>query len=75
MEIYKAMGIDYLTVKEVGKKCGITSKMVNTHCGSGRIDGVIKKGNLWLIPSSACKPIDKRKIKKTIEWKVDYGTD
>ena len=52
--------MDYLTVKEAGAKWGITSRMVNYYCAAGRIAGAVKKGNLWLIPSNAGKPIDGR---------------
>lgn len=52
--------MDYLTVKEAGIKWGITSRMVNYYCSSGRIEGAIKKGNLWLIPTEAEKPTDGR---------------
>lgn len=52
--------MNYLTVKEAGEKWGITSRMVNYYCAAGRIVGAIKKGNLWLVPSDADKPIDFR---------------
>ena len=52
--------MDYLTVKEAGEKWGISSRMVSYYCVQNRIQGAIKKGNLWLIPSNAQKPKDKR---------------
>ena len=52
--------MEYLTVKEAGEKWGITARMVNYYCSTGRINGSIKKGNLWLIPTGAAKPIDGR---------------
>ena len=52
--------MDYMTVKEVGEKWGITSRMVNYYCAAGRIPGAIKKGNLWLVPIKSDKPIDCR---------------
>lgn len=52
--------MEYLTAKEAGKKWGITGRMVNYYCNSGRIDGALKKGNLWLVPSDAKKPQDGR---------------
>ena len=55
--------MDYLTVKEMGEKWGITSRMVNIYCSMGRIPGAIKKGNLWLIPENATKPTDQRRKK------------
>lgn len=53
--------MEYLTVKEAGEKWGITGRMVNYYCASGRIKGAVKKGNLWLIPKDAEKPEDWRR--------------
>lgn len=50
----------YLTVKETGEKWNITGRMVTYYCETGRITGAEKKGNLWLVPEEAVKPIDKR---------------
>lgn len=58
--------MEYLTVKEVGKKWGISSRMVNVYCSNDRIPGAVKKGNLWLIPDDAEKPVDNR-YKKNVE--------
>lgn len=52
--------MEYLTVKEAGEKWDITGRMVTYYCVAGRIKGVIKKGNLWLVPSDAEKPVDGR---------------
>ncbi len=56
--------MDYLTVREAGEKWGITSRMVNYYCSEGRIDGAVKKGNLWLVPKDSKKPVDGRKHSK-----------
>ncbi len=53
--------MEYLTVKEAGEKWRLTARMVNYYCSAGRIEGAIKKGNLWLIPFCAKKPADMRK--------------
>lgn len=58
---YRRSKMEYLTVKELGDKWGITSRMVNVYCSKGRIPGAIKKGNLWLVPSDAVKPEDQRR--------------
>jgi len=55
------MNINYITLKEAGEKWKISSRMVNIYCTNGRIKGAIKIGNLWLIPSDALKPDDRRK--------------
>ena len=55
------MHMDYLTVKELGEKWGITSRMVTVYCKEGRLPGAVKKGNLWLIPIDVDKPEDNRR--------------
>jgi AraC family transcriptional regulator len=57
--------LDYLTVKEAGEKWGIGSRMVTLYCVNGRIEGALKKGNLWLVPRDAEKPADGRRRKKS----------
>jgi len=52
--------MDYLTIKEAGEKWGVSGRMVTYYCVAGRIPGVIRKGNMWLIPADAEKPEDKR---------------
>ena len=52
--------MEFLTVKEAGKKWGITGRMVTYYCVAGRIPGATKKGNLWLVPAGAEKPKDGR---------------
>lgn len=55
--------IDYLTVKEAGEKWNVSGRMVTIYCTSGKIKGAIKKGNLWLVPTEAEKPLDHRTLK------------
>lgn len=56
--------MEYYTVKEMGEKWGVTNRMVNVYCSTGRIPGAIKKGNLWLVPEDAIKPEDQRRKKE-----------
>ncbi|AVP64808.1 DNA-binding protein [Clostridium botulinum] len=61
--------MEYLTVKEAGQKWGISPRMVNYYCSAGRIQGAVKKGNLWLVPAQAEKPLDKRtKIERSDKY-------
>ncbi len=55
--------IEYLTVKEAGERWNVSGRMVTIYCNNGKIDGAIKKGNLWLVPINAEKPLDGRTIK------------
>lgn len=57
--------INYLTVKEAGEKWGVSGRRVTMYCVGGRIDGALKKGNLWLVPKAAEKPPDARQKKGT----------
>lgn len=51
----------YLTVKEAAEKWGLGTRIVTLYCAENRIDGVVKRGNLWLIPEHAQRPADKRR--------------
>lgn len=51
---------EYMTVKEVSMKWGISERQVQVLCRNGKIEGVSKLGRNWLIPNEAEKPIDKR---------------
>ena len=59
--------MDYMTVKEAGEKWGLGIRIVTLYCTEGRIDGAVKKGNLWLIPEDAVKPEDRRRKKNPIQ--------
>ena len=52
--------MDYMTLKQAGKKWGISPRMINYYCSAGRIAGAEKTGTVWLIPKDAEKPIDGR---------------
>ena len=52
--------MDYLTTVEMSKRWNISSRRIGVLCTEGRIDGAVKKGKMWLIPSDAAKPLDAR---------------
>lgn len=55
--------MEYLTTAEVAEKWGITRRRVTVLCDEGRIIGAVQKGNIWLIPQNAEKPIDGRRVR------------
>lgn len=55
--------MDLMTTSEMAKVWGISSRRVALLCSQGRVDGAIKKGKTWLIPSGAEKPHDPRSHK------------
>ena len=57
--------MEYLTTTEMSKIWGLSSRRIGVLCTEGRVEGAIKKGKMWLIPSDAAKPLDARfKINK-----------
>lgn len=52
--------MEYFTTVEMSEKWNISSRRIGRLCAEGRIDGVVKKGKTWLIPSDAVKPSDNR---------------
>ena len=52
--------MEYMNVKEAAKKWDLPERRVTALCRAGRIIGARKIGKLWMIPSSAPKPLDGR---------------
>lgn len=66
--IKEGYAVEYLTTTEMSERWNISSRRIGILCTEGRIDGVIKKGKMWLIPDDAVKPIDARlKRKKDLD--------
>lgn len=55
--------MEYLTTADAGKKWNISRRRVNVLCDEGRIEGAVKIGGIWLIPSNAERPIDARTLR------------
>lgn len=56
--------MEYFTTNEMAKKWGVSARRIALLCAEGRIEGALKKGKTWLIPSDADKPVDPRKSNK-----------
>ena len=55
-----------LSTNKIAQKWGVSVTWVTILCKQGRIPGVVRKGNRWLIPADAIKPDDKRKNKDAV---------
>lgn len=55
--------MDYMKVSQAAEKWGISARRVRILCAENRLDGVIRKGNLYMIPTNTPKPIDGRSLK------------
>jgi len=58
------MALEYISVKDAAKKWEISERRIQKLCEEERIEGVIRFGHSWMIPCSAEKTPDRRKLKK-----------
>lgn len=54
--------LSFMSAKEAAEKWDISQRRVAILCSEKRIDGAMMVGNMWIIPSTAEKPIDKRTV-------------
>lgn len=52
--------MEFLTTKEISERWKISARRVAVFCEEGRLNGAVKKGKTWLIPSDVMKPEDGR---------------
>jgi hypothetical protein len=52
--------MEYMPIREAAEKWGVSGRWVQMLCINGRIDGVERIGNMWVIPKTAEKPKDAR---------------
>ncbi len=52
--------MEYIKVSKAAEKWGISARRVRVLCAEGKIDGVVRKGKLYMIPENAQKPMDSR---------------
>lgn len=57
--------MEYIKVSEAALKWDLSSRRVRVLCEEGRIEGVIRKGKLYMIPVDAPKPQDGRSTAKS----------
>lgn len=55
--------LSFISAKEAADKWNISQRRVSVLCAENRIDGAMMVGNMWIIPSSAQKPADKRTVR------------
>ena len=58
--------MNYIKVSQAAEKWGISARRVRILCAEGKIEGVIRKGNLYMIPENAEKPKDGRRSQPTL---------
>ena len=63
--------LSFISAKEAAEKWDISQRRVAILCSENRIDGAMMVGNMWIIPSTAEKPIDKRTVRYEKEIKTE----
>ena len=58
---------EYMSVKEVAEKWGISERRIQKLCEEKRIEGVVRFGHAWVIPENAKKPADRRYKSKSTQ--------
>ena len=53
--------MNYIKVSQAAEKWGLSARRVRILCQENKIEGVIRKGNLYMIPDNAQKPADGRR--------------
>ncbi|MGN1123870.1 MAG: Fic family protein [Eubacterium sp.] len=62
--------MDYIKVSQAAEKWGLSARRVRILCQENKIEGVIRKGNLYMIPENAQKPADGRR--KTSRQSISF---
>lgn len=52
--------MEYVKISQMAEKWGVSARRIRVLCAEGKIPGVIRKGNLYMIPADAQKPVDGR---------------
>lgn len=64
--------MNYIKVSEAAEKWGISARRARILCAEGKVEGVIRKGKLYMVPENALKPLDGRRSKNNVILEVDY---
>lgn len=63
--------MEYIKVSKAAEKWGISPRRVRVLCAEGKIPGVIRKGNLYMIPENAQKPLDGRRTRAGVLAEIE----
>ena len=55
--------MEYIKVSQAAEKWGLSTRRVRVLCAENKIEGVIRKGSLYMIPADAERPIDGRVLR------------
>lgn len=52
--------MDYISIKQLSEKWGISTRRIQILCRDGRIPGAMRIASTWAVPADAEKPADAR---------------
>ena len=64
--------MNYISIREASEKWKISDRRIRVLCSEGRIEGAVKVGRSWSIPSHTVKPADGREGKRKKYIGLDY---
>ena len=64
LQVSENQTMKYMDVATASEKWGITGRRIRILCNDGRIDGAVRNGWTWQIPSDTPKPGDGRVLRK-----------
>ena len=63
--------MEYIKVSKAAEKWGVSARRVRLLCAEGKIPGVTRKGNLYMIPENAPKPLDGRRTRAGVLEEIE----
>lgn len=63
--------MEYIKISKAAEKWGISTRRIRILCAEGKIPGVIRKGNLYMIPENASKPLDGRRTRPDVFAEIE----
>ena len=67
--------MEYIKVSKAAETWGISPRRVRLLCAEGKIDGVVRKGKLYMIPENAKKPLDGRCSRTNLLQQIERKCD
>lgn len=67
--------MEYIKVSKAAEKWGISPRRVRLLCAEGKIEGVVRKGKLYMIPENAKKPLDGRCSRTNLLQRIERKCD
>ena len=67
--------MEYIKISKAAEKWGISTRRIRVLCAEGKIPGVIRRGNLYMIPENAAKPLDGRRTRAGVLAEIEAKRD